>query len=74
MKKGQPIKNTWGSFIKTRTTVVPKGYSNAEEVARKCNLSTVAARYKLRKLRLEGQIKSIQVVNNEGKDTWYYKD
>lgn len=63
----------WQDLIKVYPPK-PDGYSTVEEIARKMNVNDSTLSCKLKKLRLAGKVKGIQVRSERGKTIWAYKD
>jgi len=74
IRKGEDISlSIWRDFITPIPSVKPKGYSTAQEIADKLEISNTTVRHKLSILRKDKKIDCMQI--KDGRNiTWVYKD
>ena len=75
IKKGKNITVGWeGLLPKALTSIKPEGYSTAEEICEKLNISKSVASSRLKELRENKKIECLQIKNKYGNSIWVYKD
>ena len=73
VEKLKPMTIGWSELFKPHKVVIPKGYSSAEEIARKLNVHVSTVRPKLKRLREEDKIACQEIKIGRVK-AFYYKD